>query len=132
MTPSAKRQAIAILHETHGLSIQRSCQTVRLSRTAYYQPPGDGARLFRDQPVIDALQAVITDNTRWGFWKCYDALRFAGHGWNHKRVHRVYCALHLNLPRRTRRRVPRRIRTPLLAPPSLNTTWAMDLMVDTL
>ena len=59
MTPSAKRQAIAILHETHGLSIQRSCQAVRLSRTAYYQPPGDGVQLFRDRPVIDALQASV-------------------------------------------------------------------------
>jgi hypothetical protein len=35
VTPSAKRQAISILHETHGLSVQRSCQVVRLSRTAY-------------------------------------------------------------------------------------------------
>jgi putative transposase len=132
VTPSAKRQAIAILHETHGLSIQRSCQAVRLSRTAYYQPPGDGVQLFRDRPVIDALQALVAVNTRWGFWKCYDRLRFDGHGWNHKRVHRVYCALRLNLPRRTRRRVPRRIRTPLIAPAMLNTTWAIDFMVDTL
>lgn len=132
MTPSAKRQAIAILHETHGLSIQRSCQTVRLSRTAYYQPPGDGERLFRDQPVIDALQSLVAENTRWGFWKCYDRLRFDGRCWNHKRVHRVYCALRLNLPRRTRRRVPRRIRTPLIAAATLNTMWAMDFMVDTL
>jgi putative transposase len=132
VTPSAKRQAIAILHDVHGLSVQRACETVRLSRTAYYQPPGDGVRLFRDQPVIDALQSLVAENTRWGFWKCYDAMRFAGREWNHKRVHRVYCALRLNLPRRTRRRVPRRIRMPLVAPPTLNTTWAIDFMVDTL
>lgn len=132
MTPSAKRQAIAILHDVHGLSIQRACQAVRLSRTAHYQPPGDGVRLFRDQPVIDALQALVAENTRWGFWKCYDRLRFDGQVWNHKRVHRVYCALRLNLPRRTRRRVPRRIHTPLVAAPTLNTTWAIDFMLDTL
>lgn len=132
MTPSAKRQAIAILHETHGLSVQRACQAVRLSRTAYYRPPEDGGQLFRDRPVIDALQALVAENTRWGFWKCYDALRLAGRAWNHKRVHRVYCALRLNLPRRTRRRVPRRMRTPLLAAPVLNTTWAIDFMLDTL
>jgi putative transposase len=132
VTPSAKRQAIAILHETHGLSVQRACQAVRLSRTAYYQPPGDGVQLFRDRPVIDALQALVAMNTRWGFWKCYDRLRFDGHEWNHKRVHRVYCALRLNLPRRTRRRVPRRLRTPLIAAAAVNTTWAIDFMVDTL
>lgn len=28
-----------------------------------------------------------------------------GRSWNHKRLHRVYCALRLNLPRRTTRRV---------------------------
>ena len=44
-----------------------------------------GDRLFRDRPVIDALQALVADNTRWGFWKCHDALRFAGRPWNHRR-----------------------------------------------
>ncbi len=132
VTPSAKRQAIAILHDTHGLSIGLACQVVRLSRTAYYQPPGDGDRLTRDQPVIDALQTLIAVNTRWGFWKCHDALRWAGHPWNHKRLHRVYCALRLNIPRRTRRRVPRRIQTPLQAAPRLNMMWAIDFMLDAL
>jgi putative transposase len=127
-----KRQAIAILHDAHGLSVQRACQVVRLSRTAYYRPPRDGDRLFRDQPVIDALQALVAENTRWGFWMCHDALRLAGHGWNHKRVYRVYRALRLNIPRRTRRRMPRRILTPLQAAPTLNTTWAIDFMLDTL
>ncbi len=132
VTPSAKRQAIAILHDAHGLSVQRSCEVVRLSRAAYYRPPAEGARLERDRPVIDALQAVVSENTRWGFWKCFDRLRLDGQWWNHKRVHRVYCALRLNIPRRTRRRIPRRVRQPLVAAQSLNTTWAIDFMVDTL
>jgi putative transposase len=50
----------------------------------------------------------------------------------HKRVHRVYCALRLNLPRRTKRRVPTRLRQPLLAPARLNDTWALDFMTDAL
>jgi hypothetical protein len=44
----------------------------------------------------------------------------------------VYCALRLNLPRRTTRRVPRRIRQPLAASPVLNQTWALDFMTETL
>jgi putative transposase len=132
VTPSAKRQAIAILHEAHGLSVQRSCEVVRLSRAAYYRPPAEGGRWERDRPVIDALQAVVSDNTRWGFWKCFDRLRLDGRPWNHKRGHRVYCALRLNIPRRTRRRIPRRLRQPLVAAQTLNTTWAIDFMVDTL
>ena len=67
-----------------------------------------------------------------GFWKLCDRLRVEGHHWNHKRMHRVYCALRLNLPRRTTRPVPRRIRQPLSAPPVLNQTWALDFMTETL
>ena len=59
-------------------------------------------------------------------------MRTEGHPWNHKHVYRVYCALRLNLPRRTTRRVPKRIRQPLAAAPVLNQTWAMDFMTETL
>jgi putative transposase len=50
---------------------------------------------------MEAVLAVVEDHGRWGFWKCFDRLRLDGHPWNHKRVHRVYYALRLNLPRRT-------------------------------
>ena len=55
-----------------------------------------------------------------------------GQPWNHQRVHRVYCALRLNIPRRTRRRIPQRIQHPLVAPDALNTSWTLDFMFDTL
>ena len=130
MTPSAKRQAIAHLVTAHELSVLRACQAVRLARAAWYRPPPD--RLVQDGPVIDALTALVAQSSRWGFWKLFDRLRNLGYRWNHKRVHRVYCALRLNRARRTKRRVPRRPRVPLLAPPTLNQTWALDFMRDTL
>ena len=119
-----------MLAAEHRLPIQRACHIVRLSRAAYYRPPVSRAR--RDAPVIAALMAVVAQHGRWGFWKCYDRLRLQGYRWNHKRVYRVYCALRLNLPRRTKRRVPCRVRQPLLAPPVLNQTWALDFMADAL
>ncbi len=85
-----------------------------------------------DAPVITALQAVLEQHGRWGFWKCFERLRALGHAWNHKRVYRVYCALGLNQVRRTKKRVPTREVVPLQAPPQLNTTWAMDFMGDSL
>lgn len=103
---------------------------MRLSRAAHYKPPVAAAQ--RDGAVISALQGVVEGNTRWGFWKCYDRLRLDGHWWNHKRVHRVYCSLRLNLPRRTRRRVPKRLKQALVAPAGLNETWAIDFMHDRL
>ena len=130
MTPSAKRQAIGQMVGAHGLSVVRACQVVRLARAAWYRPPRD--RLDRDRPVIDALTAQVDQNTRWGFWKLFDRLHNLGHPWNHKRVYRVYCALRLNRAQRTKRRVPRRPRVPLSAPPTLNQTWALDFMRDTL
>lgn len=130
MTPSAKRDAVAILTREHRLSVRRACSAVRLSRAAYYRPLPN--RVAHDQPVIDALHMVVADRPRIGFWKCFDRLRLSGHRWNHKRVHRVYCALRLNLPRRTRKRLVRAVQHPLAAPPRLNHTWALDFMTDTL
>jgi putative transposase len=86
----------------------------------------------RDKEVIEALNGIVERRPRWGFWKCFDRLRLDGRGWNHKRVHRVYCALRLNLPRRTKRRVPKRLRQPLVAPTELNRIWALDFMADAL
>ena len=119
-----------MLVDDHQLSVRRACHLARLSRAAYYRPPVPASR--RDAAVIAALTDVVARYPRWGFWKCYDRLRLEGHPWNHKRVHRVYCALRLNLPRRTKRRVPHRVRRPLVAPPVLNQTWVLDFMADAL
>ena len=128
--PFAKRQIVEVLVGDHHLSVQRACRVVSLSRAAYYRPPVPTSR--RDAAVIATLTEAVARYPRWGFWKLYDRLRVEGCRWNHKRVYRVYCALRLNLPRRTTRRVPRRVRQPLAAPPVLNRTWALDFMTETL
>jgi putative transposase len=86
----------------------------------------------RDRSVIEVLNEIVARKPRWGFWKLYDRLRLDGHRINHKRLHRVYCAMKLNLPRRTKRRLPTRLRQPLAAPNALNEIWALDFMADTL
>ena len=118
------------MSEEHGVPIVRACQATRLSRAAYYRPGINPAS--RDAAVITALQAIVTVEQRWGFWKCRDRLRAQGYGWNHKRIWRVYCQLRLNLPRRTKRRVPHRERQPLRVEPRMNAVWALDFMRDTL
>lgn len=119
-----------MLVKDHQLPVRRACQIVKLSRAAYYRQPRCPTK--RDVPVIQALNEIVAKRTRWGFWKCFDRLRLDGHPWNHKRVHRVYCAMRLNLPRRTKKRLPTRIVAPLAAPVEHNRIWAMDFMHDAL
>lgn len=130
VTPTAKRGVVRVLVEEHCLPCIRACRAVGFSRSAWYHPTVDWA--VRDAPVMAVLNAFIAGHTRWGFWKCYRRLRTDGHPWNHKRVHRVYCGMKLNLQRRTKRRVPTRERQPLTAPMAVNRIWALDFMRDTL
>ena len=120
----------AILVTEHQLSVSHACRVAGLSRTAWYPRPAEPAT--RDGTVIEALRMIVEQHGRWGFWKCFDRLRLLGQPWNHKRVYRVYCALGLNRPRRTKRRIPARLRQPLVAPARLNETWALDFMADAL
>ena len=110
--------------------MQRSCEIAGLSRTAFYRVPVN--RSGRDAPVIEVLNQLVAQHPRWGFWKCFDRMRLDGCGWNHKRVHRVYCEKRLNLPRRTKRRIPTRQPLPLDVPGTLNQVWSLDFVHDAL
>jgi putative transposase len=114
----------------HGLSVTRACHGAGLSRSAWYRPLKN--RLEVDQPVIEALQALAEEKPGLGFWKLYRRLRRRGYGWNHKRVHRVYCEVKLNIRRRTKKRVPTRDPQPLMVPLAPNQVWSADFMSDTL
>ena len=100
------------------------------SRSALYKPKTDWAA--KDAPVIDALNEIIEQRPRWGFWKCFTRMRKDGKTWNHKKVHRVYCDMKLNLQRRTKKRLISRERQPLGIATDINVIWALDFMRDTL
>ena len=95
-----------------------------------YKPKTDWAA--KDAPVIDALNEIIEQRPRWCFWKCFTRMRKDGKTWNHKKVHRVYCDMKLNLQRRTKKRVITRERQPLGIATEVNLVWALDFMRDTL
>lgn len=114
----------------HRLSKARACRAMKLARSTLYREPSD--RRVADGPVIDALNALVTRHPRWGFRLCFDRLRLDGQPWNHKRVHRIYREMGLNLPRRRKKRLPLRALTPLDAPAELNRTWSIDFMSDAL
>ena len=110
--------------------MQRSCCCIGLSRAAYYRVPVSAS--VADQDVIKELNALVARHPGWGFWKCFKALRRLGQSWNHKRVYRVYCSLRLNQKRRTKRRLPKRVKQPLMIPQQPNQTWSADFVSDAL
>ena len=114
------------------LSKAKACKTVGLSRTALYRPKVD--RVERDAEVIAVLNEILSQRSRarWGFWKCFDRMRLDGHRFNHKRVHRIYCEMKLNMKRRTKKRVMTRPAQPLDRVEELNQIWLLDFMRDTL
>ena len=116
------------LQVQYRVSVVKSCEVVCMSRTAYYYEP----ILSNDDDIIDALNQLVEKHHRWGFPKCFKRLRKLGYHWNHKRVHRVYTELKLNLRRKSKRRLPTRNPEPLAVPSALGKSWSMDFMSDSL
>ncbi len=116
--------------QEHRLSKARACRIAGLSRAALYRELTDV--IERDAPVVTALIDTVERRGGWGSWRCCQRLRDHGHAYSDRRVHRVYCSMKLNLPRRTKKRIITRVRQPLMAPEALNQVWALDFMYDTL
>lgn len=116
------------IHEEHGLSVNKACGALGLSRTVFaYKPsPRD------DMPVIAALLELVERYPRYGFAKYFAVLRRTGHSWNHKRVHRIYRQLNLHLRRKGKRRLPSRVPVRLEEQTSVNGCWSIDFMSDAL
>ena len=129
--PAARLGVVQVLEDEHHLSRRQACRIAGVSRSALYKPRAEEASV-KDAPIIEALNGVVSRHSRWGFWKCFHWLRSQGHGWNHKRVHRVYCNMKLNLPRRARKRVLTRDPQPLQTVQAPNKVWSLDFMRDTL
>lgn len=101
---------------------------LKISRTAYrYEPIKPD-----DSEIIEQLQIIAEIKPRWGHKKMAQYLRNQGYSWNHKRIHRVYCELGLNLRVKPKKRLPSRNPKPLVQPESPNISWSLDFMSDSL
>ena len=115
------------LQQKYQVSVRRSCGVIGLHRSMwYYQKKKD------DQPVIDKLTDLAEQLPTRGFDEYFGRIRQEGFIWNRKRVLRVYRMMRLGLRRKYKKRLPQRVKEPLVAPEAPNQTWSMDFMSDAL
>ena len=112
------------------LTIRQACQAFRVSGCCYRYEP----KLPDENKLIAELLLGLTQAQRnWGFGLCFLYLRnVKGHGWNHKRVYRIYRELELNLRIKPRKRLKREKPEVLTVPEFTNQIWSMDFMHDQL
>jgi putative transposase len=123
-----RRELVNYGIKTHGLSERQACNMLDLSRSAFrYQ-----AKKPDDKVIAEALLELAGRKPRWGFGKMLGILNREGNGWNHKRIRRVYCELRLNLRVKPKKRLPKRVRQPLVQPKYANQSWSIDFMSDSL
>lgn len=116
------------MHIAHGISQRAACRVVKLSRSMLsYRPV-----VKDDQPVITAIEQHMAAYPRDGFGLLYDTLSLSGRPCGKTRLWRVYCDMKLNFKRRGKKRLPDRIRVPLVSPASPNEIWSADFMADAL
>jgi putative transposase len=99
----------------------------RLSRSGYYY-----RSVKNDKEAIDALQALANQHPAYGFRKLFAILKRNGRKWNHKKIYRLYRLLKLNKRRKGKRRLPSRVKQPLQQQQTINQSWSMDFMSDSL
>jgi putative transposase len=124
------REAVVYLRSHYGISERRACRVVGQPRSVQWHTSR--------RPPQDALKRRIKElaevRVRYGYKRINVLLRREGWRINHKRVHRLYCELGLQLrSRRPRRHVSAARRQPprRLARRS-NEAWSMDFMADQL
>jgi transposase InsO family protein len=112
------------------VSIALACRTFQISETCYRYEP---LLSVENAEIAGWLVRLTANRKTWGFGLCYLYLRnVKGFEWNHKRVHRIYCELELNLRIRPRKRLKRPKPDALAVPEPPNHTWSMDFMQDQL
>ncbi len=92
----------------------------------YYQSKKD------DSEVVDKLSELAEQLPTRGFDEYYGRIRQQGYKWNRKRVLRIYRLMKLGLRRKHKKRLPARVKQPLILPKEYLHTWSMDFMSDAL
>ncbi len=108
------------------MSFRQACEIFSIQPSVYYYRP----QTNQDGDVREKLSELAELHSTWGFWMMHHHLRLMNYLWNHKKVYRIYTEMKLNLRRKYKKRLPLRVKEPLLQPLYPNITWSMDFMHD--
>jgi putative transposase len=124
-----RRELAATAVTQKGVSVALACRTFGLSETCYrYTPKLDQ----ENERIADLLVGLTQTRRTWGFGLCFLYLRnVKGHGWNHKRVYRIYCEQDLNKRIKPKKRLKREKPEELAVPDQPNTVWSMEFAART-
>ena len=97
VSPSARRKGVSYLMESRDYPQRRACRLVGITRSsARYVPQGES-----DEPALrEAIREQAHRHKRYGYRRVTVVLKRDGWMVNHKRVHRLWQAEGLQLPRR--------------------------------
>lgn len=129
VTPAARRAAVGLFRDHHGLSERGACRLASLSRSTYRRR---SQRQKADQPLRERLLELAAERPRFGYRRLHVMLVREGWMINRKRVYRVYRELSLAVRRKKRKHVAQMRRLPRVVPIAANIQWSMDFMRDTL
>lgn len=112
-----------------GVSIRRACKALLVdTSTCHYR-----ARRLGQAALAERIKAICETRVRYGYRRVHVLLRREGWDVNHKRVHRLYNELGLQLRNKApKRRVKAKLREDRREAVAANETWAMDFVHDQL
>jgi putative transposase len=113
----------------HGISARKACKTVQIDRKKWSYR---SVRKRSDEQVMSSFIRLTEKHPSIGFWQCYFRMRKDGFTDNHKRMYRIYSSMKLNIRRRAKKRLPKRIKQALYKPDAPNKVWSIDFMSDSL
>jgi putative transposase len=130
VTPAARRQAVAIAREEHGLSRRRACRLVGIARSVAARVP---KREREHARLRERLRALAGERRRFGYRRLHELLRREGWRANHKLVHRLYQEEKLAIRRRGRqKRGLGGMMAGSWCPVAANQRWSLDFTEDCL
>jgi len=113
--------------EEHQVSVTQACRVVSLHRSLwYYQSTRD------DSDIQEAFTKLVDKLPHRGFDTYYGRLKAQGVPWGRTGMLRVYREMKLQHRRKFKRRLPSRIKKPLVQPIGKSLCWSMDFMHDVL